>query len=75
MRARTRPCAVNRQQFTTPLPGGRAMHRALRGSRLLEVRGGRGHGTYPDPDSCTTRTVTAYPTSRRLPAGDVMCRS
>ncbi|WP_246101307.1 alpha/beta hydrolase [Streptomyces cyaneus] len=65
----------NQWDSQTPLPEGRAMHRALRGSRLVEVRGGRGHGIYPDPGSCATRTVTAYLTSGRLPADDVKCRS
>ncbi|MFK0288594.1 alpha/beta hydrolase [Streptomyces sp. NPDC090499] len=61
----------------TPLPGGRAMHRALHGSRLVYVRGGRGHAVYgfPGAPTCVTRTVDAYLTGGRLPAADVTCAS
>ncbi|MFF3846492.1 alpha/beta hydrolase [Streptomyces sp. NPDC002328] len=59
----------------TPLPGGRAMHHALYGSRLVYVRGGRGHSVYafPGVPACVTRTVDAYLTDGRLPTADVTC--
>lgn len=58
----------------TPLPGALAMHRALRGSRMVTVAGGEGHivnGT----NSCADDTATAYLTTGRLPAGDLTCRA
>ncbi|MER7408493.1 alpha/beta hydrolase [Streptomyces sp. NPDC000070] len=61
----------------TPLPGGRAMHRALHGSRLVYVRGGRGHAVYglPGAPACVTSTVDAYLTDGRLPTTNVTCGS
>ncbi|GGN00732.1 hypothetical protein GCM10011578_022490 [Streptomyces fuscichromogenes] len=61
----------------TPLSSGRAMHRALHGSRLVYVRGGRGHAVYalPGAPACVTRTVNAYLTGGRLPRTDVTCDS
>ncbi|MEW2395489.1 alpha/beta hydrolase [Streptomyces sp. NPDC046862] len=61
----------------TPLPGGRAMHRAMHGSRLVYVRGGRGHAIYalPGAPACVTRTVDAYLTDGRLPTTDITCGS
>ncbi|MFJ7207980.1 alpha/beta hydrolase [Streptomyces sp. NPDC098789] len=56
----------------TPLAGGRAMHRALRGSRMVTVAGGEGHivnGT----DSCADESVALYLTTGRLPAKDLTC--
>ncbi|MFF7019977.1 alpha/beta hydrolase [Streptomyces klenkii] len=58
----------------TPLAGGQAMHRALRGSRIVTVAGGEGHivnGTNP----CADKTATVYLTTGRLPAKDLTCRA
>jgi pimeloyl-ACP methyl ester carboxylesterase len=58
----------------TPLAGGRAMHRALSGSRLVTVVGGEGHivsGTNP----CADRSAEVYLTTGRLPAADLTCRA
>lgn len=57
----------------TPLASGRALHRALRGSRMITVAGGEGHGVYPFK-SCADRSTTAYLTTGRLPAKDLTCR-
>ncbi|MFD5128858.1 alpha/beta fold hydrolase [Streptomyces olindensis] len=59
----------------TPLSSGRAMHHALHGSRLVYVRGGRGHAVYalPGAPTCVTRTVDAYLTGGHLPTTDVTC--
>ncbi|MEU3857052.1 alpha/beta hydrolase [Streptomyces sp. NPDC028722] len=58
----------------TPLASGLGMHRALRGSRMVYVKGGEGHGVYSmDPRSCADRTVNAYLSTGRLPARDVTC--
>lgn len=53
------------------------MHRALHGSRLVYVRGGRGHAVYgfPGAPACVPRTVDAYLTDGRLPTTDVTCDS
>ncbi|WP_331741802.1 alpha/beta hydrolase (plasmid) [Streptomyces sp. NBC_00726] len=61
----------------TPLFAGRAMHRALHGSRMVTVTGGEGHGVLyaPDTGSCADATATAYLTTGRLPAKDVACRN
>ncbi|MGG2461561.1 alpha/beta hydrolase [Streptomyces sp. RGM 3693] len=64
----------NEWDLTTPLAGGRAMHRALRGSRMVTVVGGEGHivnGT----NSCADKSAAAYLTTGRLPAGDLNCRA
>ncbi|MFD7235537.1 alpha/beta hydrolase [Streptomyces syringium] len=58
----------------TPLAGGRAMHRALRGSRMITVAGGEGHGVY-GTDSCADKSATAYLTTGRLPAKDMTCQT
>ncbi|MFI0980169.1 alpha/beta hydrolase [Streptomyces sp. NPDC021093] len=58
----------------TPLAGGQAMHRALRGSRMVTVAGGEGHivnGT----NACADRSTTVYLTTGRLPAKDLTCRA
>ncbi|TGB08752.1 alpha/beta hydrolase [Streptomyces sp. MZ04] len=58
----------------TPPAGGQAMHRALRGSRMVTVAGGEGHivnGT----NSCADNSATVYLTTGRLPAKDLTCRA
>ncbi|MEU1165490.1 alpha/beta hydrolase, partial [Streptomyces sp. NPDC005921] len=53
----------------TPLSSGRALHRALHGSRLVYIHGGRGHTVYalPGAPACVTRTVDTYLTDGHLP--------
>ncbi|AOR36516.1 hydrolase [Streptomyces fodineus] len=58
----------------TPLASGLGMHHALKGSRMVYVKGGEGHGVYSaDPRSCANRTVNAYLSTGKLPAQDVSC--
>ncbi|WP_317441319.1 alpha/beta hydrolase [Streptomyces collinus] len=58
----------------TPLVSGLGMHHALKGSRMVYVKGGEGHGVYAgDPRACADRTVDAYLSDGRLPAKDVTC--
>jgi pimeloyl-ACP methyl ester carboxylesterase len=66
----------NQWDSQTPAPGARALHHALRGSRLVYVRGGRGHIVYgmPDAPACVTRTVDTYLAEGTLPKSDVTCR-
>ncbi|MFF0627860.1 alpha/beta hydrolase [Streptomyces sp. NPDC004296] len=53
------------------------MHRALRGSRMLTVAGGEGHGVLyaPDGNTCVDTAATVYLTTGRLPAKDLTCRA
>lgn len=58
----------------TPLAGGRAMHQALHGSRMVTVAGGEGHivnGSNP----CADTSAMAYLATGRLPAKDLTCRA
>ncbi|MEU2711486.1 alpha/beta hydrolase [Streptomyces sp. NPDC007205] len=65
----------NQWDSQTPLASGLGMHRALKGSRMVYVKGGEGHGVYAtDPRSCADRTVNAYLSNGRLPARDVTCK-
>ncbi|MFD9093099.1 alpha/beta fold hydrolase [Streptomyces collinus] len=58
----------------TPLVSGLGMHHALKGSRMVYVKGGEGHGVYAgDPRACADRTVNAYLSGGPLPAKDVTC--
>ncbi|MFF7969782.1 alpha/beta hydrolase [Streptomyces sp. NPDC007905] len=52
------------------------MHHALKGSRMVYVKGGEGHGVYSeDPRSCANRAVNAYLSNGKLPAQDVTCKA
>ncbi|MFJ9863810.1 alpha/beta hydrolase [Streptomyces sp. NPDC101165] len=65
----------NQWDSQTPLVSGLGMHRALKGSRMVYVKGGEGHGVYAsDPGSCAERTINAYLSSGKLPAQDVTCK-
>ncbi|MEU5539463.1 alpha/beta hydrolase [Streptomyces sp. NPDC020362] len=60
----------------TPLTSGLGMHHALKGSRMVYVEGGEGHGVYSeDPRACANRTVNAYLSTGKLPAQDVTCQA
>ncbi|MEU8587377.1 alpha/beta hydrolase [Streptomyces sp. NPDC048664] len=60
----------------TPLTSGLGMHRALRGSRMVYVEGGEGHGVYAgNPRLCADRTVDSYLATGKLPAHDVTCKA
>lgn len=58
----------------TPLAAARNMHRALRGSRMVTVAGGEGHGVY-GAGSCADEVADTYLTTGRLPATDLTCRT
>ncbi|NEA46750.1 alpha/beta hydrolase [Streptomyces sp. SID10815] len=58
----------------TPLTAARQMHRSLRGSRMVTVLGGEGHGVY-GAGSCADEPATVYLTTGRLPEKDVVCRA
>ncbi|CAL9598238.1 Tripeptidyl aminopeptidase [Streptomyces sp. enrichment culture] len=66
----------NEWDSQTPLDSGRALHRALSGSRMVLAEGGEGHGVYLfEPESCVNATVNAYLAGGGLPAADVTCRT
>ncbi|MFE9829666.1 alpha/beta hydrolase [Streptomyces halstedii] len=50
------------------------MHRALRGSRMVTVAGGEGHGVY-GAGSRADEAANTYLTTGRLPARDLTCRT
>ncbi|MGW3054950.1 alpha/beta hydrolase [Streptomyces goshikiensis] len=66
----------NEWDSQTPLTSGQGLHRALRGSKMVLVKGGEGHGVYlADPNSCANAPVSAYLTAGKLPAKDVTCQT
>lgn len=66
----------NEWDSQTPLTSGQGLHRALKGSRMVLVAGGEGHGVYlTDPTSCADAQVNSYLTTGRLPAEDVTCQT
>ncbi|MFE0035793.1 alpha/beta hydrolase [Streptomyces sp. NPDC059015] len=64
----------NEWDSQTPLTSGQGLHRAMKGSRMVTVLGGVGHGIYGSK-SCADKTATAYLTTGRLPAKDLTCRA
>ncbi|GGT25752.1 alpha/beta hydrolase [Streptomyces tanashiensis] len=64
----------NEWDSQTPLVSGQGLHRSMKGSRMVTVLGGQGHGIYGSK-SCADKTATAYLTTGRLPAADVTCRA
>ncbi|MDQ1655612.1 MAG: hypothetical protein QOD41_695 [Cryptosporangiaceae bacterium] len=60
----------------TPLYTGLGMHRALKGSRLVFVDEGEGHGVYSSAgNTCAYAAVNAYLSTGTLPATDVTCKA
>ncbi|MFI7103523.1 alpha/beta hydrolase [Streptomyces sp. NPDC050161] len=59
----------------TPLPSGQALHADLKGSKMVTVLGGEGHGVYPNGNACTDGTVNDYLLTGELPAKDVTCKA
>ncbi|MGW4028650.1 alpha/beta hydrolase [Streptomyces sp. NPDC004838] len=58
----------------TPLATALGLRRALKGSRLVTVDEGQGHGVYSlGISACADDVTTEYLTTGRLPAGDVTC--
>ncbi|MFH9370440.1 alpha/beta hydrolase [Streptomyces sp. or20] len=65
----------NEWDSQTPLPSGQALHRQLKGSKMVTVLGGEGHGIYPSGNACTDGAINRYLLSGKLPAKDVACRA
>ncbi|WP_432117300.1 alpha/beta hydrolase [Streptomyces sp. bgisy032] len=64
----------NEWDSQTPLTSGQGLRRAMKGSKMVTVAGGVGHGIY-GTKSCADKTATAYLTTGRLPAKDVTCKA
>jgi hypothetical protein len=65
----------NEWDSQTPLPSAQALHADLKGSRMVTVLGGEGHGVYPSGNACTDGTVTRYLLTGKPPAKDVTCKA
>jgi hypothetical protein len=63
----------NQWDSATPLPNGVGMHRALTGSRLVYVEGGRGHVLLAGGSPCALGTAHDYLKTGQLPARDLTC--
>ncbi|MFD9910640.1 alpha/beta hydrolase [Streptomyces sp. NPDC059063] len=61
----------------TPLVTGQAMHRALKGSRMVTVDEGEGHGVLfaENTTACAKNISMAYLATGELPARDVTCHA
>ncbi|MFC7470069.1 alpha/beta hydrolase [Actinomadura keratinilytica] len=65
----------NEWDSQTPLPSGQALHTALKGSQMVTVAGGEGHGVYPSGNACADGAVERYLLTGKLPAKDVTCQA
>ncbi len=62
------------KDVNSQLPGARALHRALSGSRMIVLAGARTHGVYLFRGaSCVDEAVDGYLRSGHLPATDLTC--
>ncbi|MEV2251585.1 alpha/beta hydrolase [Streptomyces sp. NPDC050147] len=64
----------NEWDSQTPLVTARALHRQLKGSRMVTVDEGEGHGVY-STNPCADLAADSYLATGRLPAADVTCRA
>ncbi|WP_328837564.1 alpha/beta hydrolase [Streptomyces europaeiscabiei] len=65
----------NEWDSQTPLPSGQALHADLKGSKMVTVLGGEGHGVYPNGNACSDGAVNGYLLTGKLPAKDVTCEA
>ncbi|MEU8659961.1 alpha/beta fold hydrolase [Actinoplanes philippinensis] len=63
----------NEWDLATPREPGDGMHRALRASRLVTVKGAPEHGAYSNGNSCATDIANKYLSTGILPPADVTC--
>ncbi|MFF1695872.1 alpha/beta hydrolase [Streptomyces sp. NPDC058257] len=64
----------NEWDSQTPLLTGQAMHRQLKGSRMVTVDEGEGHGVY-GTNPCADSAANSYLATGKLPASDTTCRA
>ncbi|GHG47844.1 alpha/beta hydrolase [Streptomyces griseocarneus] len=62
----------NEWDSQAPLAAAQGMHRVLRGSRMVTVAGGEGHGVN-GTNACADKIAAAYLTTGELPAKDLTC--
>ncbi len=65
----------NQWDSATTLSNGLGMHRALTGSRLVSVEGGRGHIVLIGENTCAHDIAFGYLNTGRLPTSDVTCKA
>ncbi|MFD0417855.1 alpha/beta hydrolase [Streptomyces sp. NPDC127108] len=67
----------NEWDSQTPLVTGKAMHRALKGSRMVTVAGGEGHGVVfgGSSNACAEKATMGYLVTGKLPAKDLTCKA
>ncbi|MEI5527284.1 alpha/beta hydrolase [Streptomyces brasiliscabiei] len=65
----------NEWDSQTPLPSAQALHVDLKGSKMVTVHGGEGHGVYPNGNACSDGAVNGYLLTGKLPAKDVTCEA
>ncbi|MFI6638123.1 alpha/beta hydrolase [Streptomyces sp. NPDC050504] len=63
----------NEWDSQTPLKAAQSMHRAMKGSRMVTVAGGEGHGV-AGLNRCADGLAATYLATGKLPARDVTCR-
>ncbi|WP_235445372.1 alpha/beta hydrolase [Streptomyces sioyaensis] len=64
----------NEWDSQTPLAGATGLHKAMKGSRMVTVQDGVGHGVY-GTNPCAGDAVNTYLTTGRLPEKNLNCRS
>lgn len=64
----------NEWDSQTPLASGQGLRRVMKGSKMVTVLGGVGHGIYGSK-SCADKPATAYLTTGKLPVKDVTCKA
>ncbi|MFJ4975087.1 alpha/beta hydrolase [Streptomyces coeruleorubidus] len=64
----------NEWDSQTPLTSGQGLRRAMKGSKMVTVAGGVGHGIY-GTKSCADKTATTYLTTGKLPVKDMTCKA
>ncbi|MFG2502081.1 alpha/beta hydrolase [Streptomyces sp. NPDC048441] len=72
----TVPALITQNEWDsqTPLAGARGLHRAMKGSRMVTVDGGEGHGVY-GTNRCAEAATHSYLATGELPAADATCRA
>ncbi|MFE7131437.1 alpha/beta hydrolase [Streptomyces sp. NPDC057638] len=63
----------NEWDSQTPLSTAVAMHKAMKGSKMVTVKGGEGHGVYLGGNACADAATTSYLTTGKLPSANVTC--
>ncbi|MFC8131197.1 alpha/beta hydrolase [Streptomyces sp. NPDC057302] len=64
----------NEWDSQTPLVTGQALHREMKGSRMVTVDEGEGHGVY-GTNRCADSAADSYLATGKLPAADVTCEA